>query len=194
MWRIQHDAHDVTALLQAWSDGDEQALHQLMPLVEGELRRIARRQMHGERPNHTLQATALVNEAYLNLVGVRSTHFQNRAHFLAMAARIMRRVLVDHARARDAQKRKGDIVCVAGVEDLAISDERSPHLIALDDALTALEMFDPRMAQIVEWRVFGGLSVEETASRLGVSTDTVSRAWKAATAWLKREMTRGPDT
>lgn len=178
----------VTGLLLAWGNGDEAALEQLIPLVHAELRRIARRQMGNERVGHTLQATALVNEAYLRLVDVRQMKWQNRAHFFAMSARLMRRVLVDFARSRKYQKRGGGAHKVSLDEALVVSEERGADLVALDDAITALSAVDARKAQVVEMRFFGGLSVEETAEALHVSVDTVMRDWKLAKAWLLREL------
>jgi RNA polymerase sigma factor (TIGR02999 family) len=183
--------HDVTHLLLAWGGGDDAALERLVPLVHAELRRLARRHMAHERPGHTLQATALVNEAYLKLVDVRRVKWQNRAHFLAMAARLMRRILVDIARARHYQKRGGGALKVTFDEAEAPSDERGHDLVALDDALAALAKFDERRCRVVELRHFGGLSVEETAAVMQVSVDTVMRDWKLAKAWLLREL-RGP--
>jgi RNA polymerase sigma factor (TIGR02999 family) len=185
-------AGDVTNLLVAWGQGDEAALDHLVPLVQAELHRIANRCMRGERIGHTLQATALVNEAYVRLVDVRRIQWQDRAHFLSMAARLMRRVLVDHARTRGYQKRGGGAVRVTLVEGLAVADEPGCDLVALDDALTALEALDVRKSRIVELRFFGGLTVEETASVLKVSVDTVMRDWKVSKAWLRRELRRGP--
>jgi len=182
---------DVTALLLAWGRGDETALEQLIPLVEHELRRIARRCMAGERAGHSLQATALVNEAYLRMIDVQRIRWQDRAHFLAMAARLMRRVLIDWARSKQYQKRGGGALKVTFDEGLQVADERSHDLIAVDEALEALAKFDGRKSRVVELRFFGGLSVEETASVLGVSPDTVMRDWKLAKAWLLTEI-RGP--
>jgi len=178
-------------LLQAWGAGGNDALQRLIPLVEAELHRIARRCMQHERSHHTLQATALLNEAYLRLVNVRRVHWQDRAHFLAMSARLMRRVLVDHARARGYQKRGGGAVRITLVEAVGGTDERQLDVVALDDALDALQTFDSRKARIVELRFFGGLTVEETGAVLGVSSDTVSREWKLAKAWLMREVSGG---
>jgi RNA polymerase sigma factor (TIGR02999 family) len=179
---------DVTALLQAWGRGDETAFEQLIPLVHAELRRIAARCMRGERAGHSLQATALVNEAYLRLVDLTRIKWQDRAHFLSMAARLMRRVLVDHARSRSYRKRGGGAVKVSLADGLVVSQERGRELIALDDALSALATVDERKARIVELRYFGGLTVEETAAVLNVSVDTVMRDWKLARAWLSREL------
>jgi RNA polymerase sigma factor (TIGR02999 family) len=180
---------DVTALLQAWSQGDDDALRQLMPFVERELRQVASRYMRGERPGHTLQPTALVNEAYLRLAGVKHVHWQNRAHFLAVSARTMRRILVDMARAKGYQKRGGRMP-VASLDDVDVaSPEPGPDLVALHDALEALSAAGARKGQVVELRFFGGLTVNETADVLGVSPDTVMRDWAFAKAWLLRELT-----
>ena len=181
-------AANPTTLLLAWGRGDETALDQLIPLVHDELRRLARRHMAGERPGHTLQATALVNEAYLRLIEVNQVRWQNRAHFFAMASRVMRRILVDAARARGYQKRGGGAESVSLDEALLVSGEPRQDLIALDDALNALAAFDLRKSQVVEMRFFGGLSVEETAEALHVSADTVMRDWRLAKVWLVREL------
>jgi RNA polymerase sigma factor (TIGR02999 family) len=174
--------------LLAWGRGDETALDQLIPLVHNELRQLARRHMAGERHGHTLQATALVNEAYLRLIEVNQVRWQNRAHFFAMASRVMRRILVDAARARGYQKRGGGAETVSLDETLLVSGEPRQDLIALDDALNALAAFDLRKSQVVEMRFFGGLSVEETAAALHVSADTVMRDWRLAKVWLVREL------
>jgi RNA polymerase sigma factor (TIGR02999 family) len=181
-------AANPTALLLAWGRGDDTALHQLIPLVHDELRQLARRHMAGERPGHTLQATALVNEAYLRLIEVNQVRWQNRAHFFAMASRVMRRILVDAARARAYQKRGGGAEKVSLDEAILVSAEPRQDLIALDDALNALAAFDLRKSQVVEMRFFGGLSVEETAEALHVSADTVMRDWRMAKVWLVREL------
>jgi RNA polymerase sigma-70 factor, ECF subfamily len=160
-----------------------------MPLVYEELKRLARRKMSDERPTHTLQATALINEAYVRLVDVRKVEWQNRTHFLSMAARMMRRILVDSARARHYQKRGGGAVRVS-LDDALLLDDPSPDLVALDDALHALADKDERQSKVIEMRFFGGLSVEETAAALGVSPDTVMRDWKLAKEWLAREIKR----
>ncbi|MGH9470580.1 MAG: sigma-70 family RNA polymerase sigma factor [Terriglobia bacterium] len=186
---MESPAHEVTALLQAWSSGDQEALEKLTPLVYAELRRRARRYMAHERPGHTLQTTALINEVYLRLVDVRRVAWQDSAHFLAMCARLMRRVLTDFARSRGYQKRGGGSPGVDLDEALAVSAEASADLAALDDSLKALEAFDRRKSQVVELRFFGGLSVEETAEVLKVSPETVKRDWKLARAWLLEEMT-----
>ena len=180
----------VTDLLLAWRDGDESALNQLVPLVHVELARMARRHMAGERRGQTLQATALVNEVFLRLVDVQRVNWQNRAHFLAMVARLMRRVLVDAARARQAEKRGGEMVRVTFVEELAGGTDPAAELVNLDEALEALAQLDPRKGKVVELRFFGGLSLEEIAETLGVSTKTVMRDWDFARAWLQRELQR----
>ena len=160
----------------------------MIPIVHDELHRIARRQVAGENPGHSLQATALVNEVYLRLVEGRNVSWQNRAHFLAVAARLMRRILVDFARAKRSQKRGGRAMRVTLVDDLAISDEPGRDLVALDDALEELAKLDERKSQVVEMRFFGGLSLDETAEALHISPDTVKRDWKLAKAWLLREL------
>jgi RNA polymerase sigma factor (TIGR02999 family) len=180
---------DVTGLLVAWGRGDESALDELMPIVHGELRRLARRLMRGERGNHTLQTTALVNEAYLRLVDISRVRWQDRAHFFAMSARLMRRILVDHARSRKYLKRGGMLRRVSLDEALVVS-ERGTDLVALDDALDALAAVDQRKSQVVELRFFGGLSLEETAEALQVSAETVGRDWRLARTWLWRELSR----
>jgi RNA polymerase sigma factor (TIGR02999 family) len=179
---------DVTALLRAWRGGSEGALDRLLPLVYGQLREIARRHLRHERPDHSLQATALVNEAYLRLIDVNRVDWHDRSHFFAMAARVMRRVLVEWARARHYQKRGGSAVRVTLVDDLLAVGGRGEDLVALDDALDALTKVDARKSRVVELRFFGGLSVEETAGVLGVSTDTITRDWNFARSWLKREL------
>jgi RNA polymerase sigma factor (TIGR02999 family) len=178
----------VTELLRAWSDGDDGALERLMPIVEAELRRLARGYMRRERREHTLQATALVNEAFLKLTGARHLRWQDRAHFLGIAARLMRRVLVDHARARGYQKRGGDVRRVTLDETVLVSPAPAIELLALDRALEVLAAADPRKGRVVEMRFFGGLSVEETAEVLHVSSDTVKRDWRLAKLWLLREL------
>lgn len=181
----------VTELLLAWGRGDESAFERLMPLVHDELRRLAHREMARERPGHTLQTTALVNEAYLRLIDASRVRWQDRAHFFAMSARLMRRILVDHARARDAHKRGGDVRRVSLDDAIPLAPERGADLAALDDALQALAAVDERKSRVVELRYFGGLSVEETAEALGVSPETVMRDWKMARAWLLRELSGG---
>jgi len=178
----------VTGLLQKWGQGDEAALERLIPLVHGELHRIAKRHIAHERADHSLQATALVNEAYLRLVDAHDVAWHDRAHFLAVSARVMRHILVDHARARRYQKRGGDAQRVTFDEGLAVTSEPGPDLVALDEALQALAKFDERKSRVIEMRFFGGLTVEETASVLKVSPATVMGDWRLAKAWLKREM------
>jgi RNA polymerase sigma factor (TIGR02999 family) len=178
----------VTELLRAWSDGDAGALERLMPLVEAELRRLARGYMGRERRDHTLQVTALINEAFLRLTEARQLRWQDRAHFLGISARLMRRVLVDHARARGYRKRGGGARRVVLDEALMVSPGLSVELLALDRALGVLAAADSRKARVIELRFFGGLSVEETAEVLHVSTDTVKRDWRLAKLWLLREL------
>jgi RNA polymerase sigma factor (TIGR02999 family) len=179
---------DVTGLLVAWSGGDEAALQSLIPIVHDELHRIASACMAGERAGHSLQTTALVNEAYLRLIGARQVNWQNRAHFLAMAARLMRRILVDFARSKQYQKRGGGAVRVTLVDDIALSAEPGRDLVALDEALARLAAVDERKSKVIELRFFGGLSVQETAEALHVSPETVMRDWKMAKAWLLRHL------
>jgi RNA polymerase sigma factor (TIGR02999 family) len=184
------DASDaVTALLRAWRQGDQDALDRLMPLVYGELRRRAKRYLLAERVNHTLQPTALVHEAFMRLIKVDDVDWHDRAHFFAIAARNMRRILVDSARARRYEKRGGGAINVTFDEGLAV-DGRSPNLLALDDALDLLTQKDERKARVVELRFFGGLTNDEIASALGVSTDTITRDWQMAKLWLWRELQR----
>jgi RNA polymerase sigma-70 factor, ECF subfamily len=183
--------HQVTALLQAWGSGDETALQELAPIVESHLRRVARRYMRRERAGQTLQPTALVNEAYLRLADLGHVHLSDRAHFFALSARLMRRILVDLARAKGNQKRGGDVRRVSVDEGRVVSPEPGADLVAVDEALAAFATVDPRRAQVVELRVFGGLSVAETAAALQVSPDTVMRDWKVAKVWLARELAKG---
>ena len=183
--------HQVTGLLVAWGAGDESAFEKLVPLVHAELRRLAHREMARERAGHTLQTTALVNEAYLRLIDVSQVRWQDRAHFFAMSARLMRRILVDHARSRDAKKRGGAAFHASLDEALTVSSERGSDLVALDDALKALAAVDSRKCEVVELRYFGGLSVEESAEALRVSPDTIMRDWRLAKAWLLRELAGG---
>jgi RNA polymerase sigma factor (TIGR02999 family) len=178
----------VTELLRAWGNGDDGALEQLTPLVEAELRRLARAYMSRERRDHTLQPTALVNEAFLRLTEARRLRWQDRAHFLGISARLMRRVLVDHARARGYRKRGGGAERVTLVEGLVASPELALDVVALDRALDALAAVDVRKSRVVELRYFGGLSVEETAEVLHVSPDTVKRDWRLAKLWLLHEL------
>ena len=184
----------VTQLLLRWSEGDKAALGKLMPLVYRELRRLAGHYMRRERPGHTLQASALVNEAYLRLVDYRRMQWQNRAHFFAVAAQAMRRVLVEHARSRQYAKRGGTAQRIS-LDDVAVlTDQQAAELVALDEALTSLEALDARKARIVELRYIGGLSIEESAETLGVSTATVERDWRSAKAWLYRAISQKKDT
>jgi len=177
-----------TALLLAWSRGEVDAFNRLIPLVHAELRRLAARYMSRERPGHTLQVTALVNEAYLRLIEINQVSWQNRAHFFAMSARAMRRILVDSARARYNDKRGGNIAKVSLDDALRVAWHTDPDLVALDEALKELEARHPRKGQVVELRYFGGLSVEETAEALHVSPDTVKRDWRFAKLWLLRAL------
>jgi RNA polymerase sigma-70 factor (ECF subfamily) len=179
-----------TELLRAWSQGDRSALERLVPLVYEELHRLARRYMRQERPDHTLQATSLVNEAYLRLIDINRVEWRNRAHFLALAAQMMRRILVESARNRRRQKRGGGAVHVSLDDVQELPDSKGTDLVALSDALSALATRDARMGQVVELRFFGGLTVEETADVLNVSAETVLRDWKTAKAWLLRELRR----
>lgn len=185
------ESRDITDLLVAWGDGDGEALEEIVPLVNAELRRLARNYMRGERPGHTLQTTALINEAYLKLIEQRRVRWQNRAHFLAIAAQQMRRILVDYARRRKYQKRGGGALQVTLGEVEGMADERAPDLVALDEALNALAEIDPRRARVVELKFFGGLTTEEAAAALGVSDTTVERDWTVAKAWLHKTVTSG---
>ena len=182
---------DVSKLLRAWRDGDEAALDELMPRVHQELHRLAHFYMRRERAGHTLQTTALVNEAYVRLVDAREVDWQDRAHFFAISSNLMRRILVDFARKRGYQKRGGKVKKVVLDEELLISPEPDADIERLDDALNALSEFDPRKAKVVEMRFFGGLSVEETAEVLKISTDTVKRDWRLAKVWLLNELQKG---
>jgi RNA polymerase sigma factor (TIGR02999 family) len=179
-----------TELLLAWGRGEKAALDRLVPMVHHELLRMARRFMTGERPHHTIQATALVNEAYLRLIQIDRVKWQNRAHFFAVAARLMRRILVDAARARGKDKRGGALPRLSLDEALIPAAEREPDLVALDEALQALSTGYPRHAEVVELRFFGGLTLDETAEVLGVSRDTVKRNWRFAKLWMVRELKR----
>jgi RNA polymerase sigma factor (TIGR02999 family) len=180
--------HDITQLLQAWGRGDQAALDRLMPMVYQELRLIAKRNMARERPGHTLQATALVNEVYIRLVDETKVSWQDRAHFFAICARTMRRILVDFARSRQYQKRGGGEEPITLDESLNIAGGPGRDLLAIHDALTRLAALDPRKSEVVELRFFGGLSVEETAESLKISPETVMRDWKMAKAWLYRDL------
>ncbi len=181
---------EVSGLLRAWGDGDRGALDKLAPIVYDELHRLARHYMRGERPGHSLQTSALVNEAYMRLVDYKGMQWQNRAHFFAVSAQLMRRILVDHAR-RHNLKRGGGVQHISLEEIAIVGGERSADLVALDEAMDALALLDPRKVQVVEMRFFGGLSVEETAEVLKVSSVTVMRDWSTARAWLYRELNGG---
>jgi RNA polymerase sigma-70 factor (ECF subfamily) len=185
-------SHAVTVLLLEWRQGEQAALERLVPLVYAELRRIAHRYMNRERIGHTLQTTDLVNEAYLRLIDASQVRWQDRAHFFAISAQLMRRILVDFARSRRYLKRGGGAQKVSFDEALAVSPGQGRDLVALNDALEALALKDNRKSRVVELRFFGGLSVEETAAVLEVSPDTVHRDWRLAKAWLSREMGRQP--
>jgi RNA polymerase sigma factor (TIGR02999 family) len=182
---------DVTVLLKAWHGGDGQALERLTPLVYSELRRIARRHMRKENAGNSMQATALVHEAYMRLVDAKLAEWQDRAHFFAISAQMMRRILVDAARAKDAEKRGGELNRVELNESIDGGPGAPSETLRLNDALDALAVFDPRKAKVVELRFFGGLSVEETAEVLKLSPQSVMRDWKLARAWLSREMATG---
>jgi RNA polymerase sigma factor (TIGR02999 family) len=184
-------AQQITDLLQAWSDGDQAALERLMPLVYDELHRMAKRYMRRERSGHTLQTTALIHETYLRLIERSHTRLENRAHFFAISAQLMRQILVDFARSRRSRKRGGDQFQVSLGEALSVPVKRDADLVALDDSLRALAAIDERKCRIVELRFFGGLSEEETADVLNISPATVRRDWKVAKVWLLRELKRG---
>jgi len=179
---------DVTQLLVNWSNGDQQALEKLIPLVYGELRRLADRYLRRERPGHTLQSTALVNEAWMKLIDQRNVHWQNRAHFFGVAAQMIRRILVDYARSRHASKRGGHAYKISLEDVVEMPKQRDLDLVALDDALEGLSKVDPQQGRVVELRFFAGLSIEETAEVLRISPATVKRDWVSAKAWLYREM------
>lgn len=183
--------HQVTKLLKEWCDGNASALDQLMPLVYDELHRLAHQHMRREKPGNVLQTSALINEAYLRLVDEPQIHWQNRAHFFGIAARLMRRILVDEARKRNSAKRGGAAIQVSLDEAASTAQDQAANVVALDDALKTLEAIDSRQSEIVELRFFGGLSIEETADVLKVSPGTVMRDWTFARAWLKNEMTGG---
>jgi len=182
--------HEITALLQAWRQGDEHALEKLTPHVYRELHRAAKRCMKDERDGHTLQTTGLINELYLRLGDLQQVDWQNRAHFFALSARQMRRILTDQARARQSHKRGGGAQPISLDAAPAVSARSHPEVLAVDGALNALAKVDPRKSQVVELRFFGGLSVEETAVVLRISPDTVVRDWKLAKAWLLRELSQ----
>ena len=191
--RPPDDAPFVTGLLRKWQDGDELALDQLLPLVQETLHRLAHRHVNRERAGHTLQTTALVNEAFIRLVGQQGVDWQNRAHFFAVSAQVMRHILVDYARQRASGKRGGEFRHVTLDGELAVSDERSAELVALDDALEALAKINPRGSRVVVMRYFGGMNNKEAAEVLQVSETTVERDWRLARAWLYREL-RAPRT
>ena len=180
--------HEVTLLLKAWTAGDEQALKKLTPLVYKELHRVAHRCMAGQRPGHPLQTTELVNDVYLRLVDCGHMNWQDRAHFLAMSAQLMRRILIDFARSRGYQKRGGGVLHLSLDEAPSVCKEPDTNIVALDDALKALAAVDGRKSKVVELRFFGGLSIKETAEVLRVSVETVTRDWRLAKIWLLREL------
>jgi RNA polymerase sigma factor (TIGR02999 family) len=184
-------APNLTQLLVNWNNGDPSALSQLLPLVNDELRRIARRYLRRENPGHTLQPTALVNEAYLRLIDQRQVQWQNRAHFFGLAAQLMRRILVDHARRHAYAKRGGGALQVSFDEGMAVTEAKAAELLAVNEALEKLIKLDARKGRIVELRFFGGLNLDETAEVLGISSPTVQREWRAAKAWLHRLLTEG---
>jgi RNA polymerase sigma factor (TIGR02999 family) len=184
-------SHEITGLLQAWSAGDEEALQKLTPLVYQELHRAARRYMAGERSSHTLQATALINEVYLRLIDVKRMDWQNRAHFFAVCAQLMRRILTDFARARRYQKRGAGLPHLPFDEALFVTSQPDTDMVALDDALKRLALVDQRKSRVVELRFFGGLDVKQTAEVLKVSNETVMRDWKLAKVWLLRDLSGG---
>lgn len=184
-------SHEITELLKAWRGGDDHALEQLMPMVYDELHRLARRYMAAEQSAHTLQTTALVHEVYLRLMGARNVDWQNRSHFYALCARLMRRILIDFARSRNYQKRGAGFAHVQLEEAATISAAVSSELLAVDEALKELALIDSRKSEVVELRFFGGLTVEETAAALQVSPESVMRDWKLARAWLLRELSCG---
>jgi RNA polymerase sigma factor (TIGR02999 family) len=188
-------SHNITHLLKEWSDGDERALDRLTPLVYGELRRLAAGYLRRERPGHTLETGALINEAYIRLIKAQDVHWQNRMHFFAIAANLMRRILVEHARRRDATKRGGSKARLTLSDVVAVAKEPEVDLLAIDQALERLAVIDPQQAKIVELRFFSGLSVEETAAALGISPKSVKRDWSVARVWLRREIGgRGHDS
>jgi len=189
---MEGSAHEITAQLIAWSNGDQAALEKLMPAVYQELRRMADHYLRGEQPGHSLQPTALVHEAYLRLIDQTKVEWHNRAHFFGVAAQMMRRILIDHAKAKHRVKRGGVAPKISLDETVGLSHERAAELVALDDALQLLSEVDARKSRIVELRYFGGLTVEETAQVLGVSDKTVMRDWKLAKAWLYDEINRAP--
>jgi RNA polymerase sigma-70 factor (ECF subfamily) len=182
------DAHSVTQLLEQWNHGDREALDQLMPLIYEELRKMAKRYMSQQNPAHTLQTTALIHEAYLRMVNQKEKHFENRAHFFGVAAQAMRHILVDYARARGTDKRGGGVRPVSLEEAALVTPERAGELVAFDEALKELEQLSKRQSRVVELRYFGGLTVDETATVLKVSPETVMRDWTMAKTWLHRAL------
>jgi len=191
---METSSPSVSQLLRRWNDGDSEVIEQLLPLIYGELRRMAQRYMRQQPSGHTLQTTALIHEAYLRLVGQEERRWENRAHFFGVAAQAMRHILVDYARARRTTKRGGEARAVSLEEAAIVSAERTAELVALDDALTELARLSPRQSRVVELRYFGGLSVAETAEVLAVSSDTVTRDWNQAKAWLNRELDQSRKT
>lgn len=184
---------EITQLLRAWSEGDKSALDQLLPLIYGELRRLAGRYMRRENPGHTLQSSDLINEAWLRLADQRQVQWQNRAHFFGIAAQLMRRILIDHARRHHYQKRGGGAIQVSLDETAAVTAARAAELLAVDEALERLTAMDARKGRIIELRFFGGLNLDETAEVMGLSSPTIQREWRAAKAWLHRLLTEGND-
>src|SRR3989442_13206909 len=187
---MTQNSHEVTQLLIEWSNGDRAALDKLLPLIYGQLRRLAHRYMSREHPGHTLQTTAVVNEAYLRLINRKRVRWQNRAHFFAIAAQLMRSILVDHARSHAYAKRGGGARKMALDEAMVISQQRAAEVVALDDALKQLAEIDPQQSRIVELRFFGGLTIEETAEVLALSPATIKREWSTAKAWLYHELSK----
>ncbi len=188
---MPHSLTNITQLLVNWNNGDSSALNQLLPLVNDELRRLARNYLRRENPSHTLQPTALVNEAYLRLIDQRQVQWQNRAHFFGIAAQLMRRILVDHARRHAYAKRGGGAMQVSFNEGMAVTEAKAAELLAVHEALEKLTALDTRKGRIVELRFFGGLNLDETAEVLSISSPTVQREWRAAKAWLHRILTEG---
>lgn len=184
-------SHSVTHLLEKWNNGDQAALDQLLPLIYEELRKMAKRYMRQQNPGHTLQTTALIHEAYLRMIKQPEKHFENRAHFFGVAAQAMRHILVDYARARQTAKRGGAVRVISLDEAALVTEERAAEVVAFDDALKELEKLSKRQSRVVELRYFGGLTVEETATVLSVSPETVMRDWSMAKTWLRRTLTAG---
>ena len=192
-WKNDQAELPITQLLLDWSGGDKAAFEQMLPIVYGELHRLAHRYMNRERPGHTLQTSALVNEAYLRLVDQRNVKWNNRAHFFAIAAQMMRRILVDYARSHLYAKRGAGAVHLSLTHADEVSNEATAEITALDEALTRLQSFDPQQARVVELRFFGGLTIKETSEAMGISVDMVKREWSTAKAWLYREMKSSSD-